>query len=393
MAQFHLSEPPPDPLLQLISQYRADTRENKIDLGVGVYRDHHGQTPVLAAVKEAESRLQTEQKTKSYLGLTGDVEFVDCLGELIFGDTKAYAAGAQTPGGSGALRLAAEIYKIAKPDGTLWIGQPTWPNHLPLTESAGVGTATFDYFDRSTQQILFQNMLAASDAALPGDAMILHGCCHNPTGADLSEDQWRELADSLAKNQVIPIVDLAYHGLGNGLDDDLEATRLIAAACDETLVAASCSKNFGLYRDRTGAVYMASHDKQTASRAQAVFGQIARKIYSMPPDHGAAVVRIILQDNSLKHLWINELDSMVNRVNELRTTIASRYPALDFVAKQRGMFSLLPLKPDQVNSLINDHSVYLAGDGRINVAGCQIQQIETFITALQEVGFTGASSQ
>ena len=393
MAQFNLPEPQPDPLLQLISQYRADTRENKIDLGVGVYRDHRGQTPVLAAVKEAESRLQTQQQTKSYLGLTGDVEFVDCLGDLIFGNTKTYAAGAQTPGGSGALRLAAEIYKTANPNGTLWVGQPTWPNHLPLTESAGVKTSTYNYFDRSTQRLLFENMLAATDSAAPDDAMILHGCCHNPTGADLSDNQWTELADSLVKKQIIPIVDLAYHGLGNGLEADLKATRLIAATCDKTLVAASCSKNFGLYRDRTGAVYMASHDKQTASRAQAVFGQIARKIYSMPPDHGAAAVKIILQDNNLKQQWVDELDGMVKRVNELRTAIARRYPALDFVAAQRGMFSLLPLDPAQVNSLINDHAVYLAGDGRINVAGCQSPQIEKFVTALQEVGFSGVSSQ
>ena len=393
MAQFHLPEPQPDPLLQLISQYRADTRENKIDLGVGVYRDHQGNTPVLAAVKEAESRLQTEQQTKSYLGLTGDIEFVECLADLIFGNAKTYACGAQTPGGSGALRLAAEIYKTANPAGTLWIGQPTWPNHMPLTESAGVKTATYDYFDRSTQQVLFDNMLAAADKAAPGDAMILHGCCHNPTGADLPENQWRELTDLLVKKQVIPIVDLAYHGLGNGLEDDLRATRLIAAACDETLVAASCSKNFGLYRDRTGAVFMASHEKQTANRAQAVFGQIARKIYSMPPDHGAAAVRIILQDNKLKKLWITELDAMVKRVNELRSAIASQYPALNFVADQRGMFSLLPLNPAQVDSLINDHAVYLAGDGRINVAGCQLQQIEKFVAALQEVGFSGVSSK
>ena len=393
MAQFHLPEPPPDPLLQLIGRHRADTRENKIDLGVGVYRDHQGQTPVLAAVKEAESRLQQQQQTKSYLGLTGDVEFVDCLGELLFGDTATCVAGAQTPGGSGALRLAAEIYKTANPQGTLWIGRPTWPNHLPLTESAGVNTATYNYFDRATQQVLFENMLAAADTAKPGDAMILHGCCHNPTGADLSQEQWRELTDLLVKNQLIPVIDLAYHGLGRGLDDDLKATRMIAAACEETLLAASCSKNFGLYRDRTGAVYMASHEKQTAERAQAVFGQIARKIYSMPPDHGAAVVRIILTDNTLKQQWISELDTMVKRVNELRSSIADRYPDINFIADQQGMFSLLPLSPGQVDSLINDHAVYLAGDGRVNIAGCQSQQIDKLIQALQEVGFTGVSAQ
>jgi len=392
MAQFNLPEPQPDPLIQLIGRYRADPRENKIDLGVGVYRDDQGNTPVLAAVKEAESRLQQQQLSKSYLGLTGDVEFVECLAELLFGKTSTYAYGAQTPGGSGALRLAAEIYKTAHPGGTLWIGQPTWPNHLPLTESAGVTTAGYEYFDQGTQKILFDNMLAAAESAKPDDAIILHGCCHNPTGADLSLDQWQELAAVLAQKQIIPIVDLAYHGLGNGLDNDLVATRLISANCDKTLVAASCSKNFGLYRDRTGAVFMTSHDEQTAKRAQAVFGQIARQIYSMPPDHGAAVVRMILQDDALKTQWINELDTMVQRVNNLRESMASQYSALEFVSQQRGMFSLLPLNPAQVNSMIEDHAVYLAGDGRINVAGCQLEQINGFISALQAVGFTGAAA-
>ena len=390
MAQFKLPEPQPDPLLQLIGKYREDTREEKIDLGVGVYRDDHGNTPVLEAVKEAENRLQQEQKSKSYLGLTGDNEFVESLGMLLFNSDAPYVYGAQTPGGSGALRLAAEIYNIAHPQGTLWIGQPTWPNHLPLTESAGVTVSTFEYFSKSSQQILFDNMLAAVDKASAGDAIILHGCCHNPTGADISHSQWQQLAVLLAEKQVLPIVDLAYHGLGDGLEDDLAATRLLTTACAEVLVAASCSKNFGLYRDRTGAVYMSSHEKGTATRAQAVFGQIARKIYSMPPDHGAAVVRIILQDDTLKQQWLDELQTMTVRIKTLRQSMSDFYPALNFVAEQKGMFSLLPLSPEQVNSLIEDHAVYLAGDGRINVAGCRTDQIERFVTSLKSIGFSGA---
>ncbi len=390
MAQFKLPEPQPDPLLQLIGKYREDTREEKIDLGVGVYRDDHGNTPVLEAVKEAENRLQQEQKSKSYLGLTGDNEFVECLGMLLFNSDAPYVYGAQTPGGSGALRLAAEIYNIAHPQGTLWIGQPTWPNHLPLTESAGVTVSTFEYFSKSSQQILFDNMLAAVDKASAGDAIILHGCCHNPTGADISHSQWQQLAVLLVEKQVLPIVDLAYHGLGDGLEDDLAATRLLTTTCAEVLVAASCSKNFGLYRDRTGAIYMSSHEKATATRAQAVFGQIARKIYSMPPDHGAAVVRIILQDDTLKQQWLDELQTMTVRIKTLRQSMSDFYPALNFVAEQKGMFSLLPLSPEQVNSLIEDHAVYLAGDGRINVAGCQTDQIERFVTSLKSIGFSGA---
>jgi len=389
MSQFNLPEPVADPLLALIGRYRADKRSDKIDLGVGVFRDDHGNTPVMAAVKEAESRLQNQQQSKSYLGLTGDIEFVECLAELLFANCNVHALGAQTPGGSGALRLAAEIYHTAHPDGTLWIGLPTWPNHLPLTESVGIKNSTYEYFDRSTQTILFDNMLQAVDSARAGDAILLHGCCHNPTGADLTPEQWQELTDSIIKSQLIPIVDLAYHGLGNGLEQDLKATRLIASSCPQTLLATSCSKNFGLYRDRTGAVYMASQDKNTATRAQAFFGQIARKIYSMPPDHGAAVVRIILQNDQLKNQWLTELDSMVQRVNGLRQKIASADNNLRFVDQQRGMFSLLPLSPSQVDSLIDDHAVYLAGDGRINVAGCQPDQISRFVSALAEVGFTG----
>lgn len=391
MANFNLPEPQPDPLIQLIGKYRADTRDNKIDLGVGVYRSDKGDTPVLGAVKEAEQILQSKQESKSYLGLTGDVEFVDCIAELLFDKTDSHVAGAQTPGGSGALRLAAELFKTANPEGTLWVGLPTWPNHLPLTESAGVNTKTYQHFEQSSQQILFENILTAVDSATAGDAMIIHGCCHNPTGADLSPSQWQTLAEALLAKEILPIVDLAYHGLGNNLEQDLYATRLIAATCKDTIIATSCSKNFGLYRDRTGAVFMASHDKSVVDRAQGMFGQIARKMYSMPPDHGAAVVKIILQDDKLRQSWLTELDSMVNRINSLRKSMAEKYSPLSFVAEQRGMFSLLPLNPQQTKSLIEDHAVYLAGNGRINVAGCQEPQIERFVTALQEVGFTGVA--
>lgn len=391
MSRFDLPEPIPDPLLQLIDRYRTDPRTDKIDLGVGVFRDDQGNTPIMSAVKQAESTLQSEQQSKSYLGLTGDIEFVELLGELLFAQSDVHAMGAQTPGGSGALRLAAEIYHTAHPDGTLWIGLPTWPNHLPLTESVGVKNSTYHYFDKATQTIQFDDMLTAVNSARPGDAFLLHGCCHNPTGADLTQAQWQQLAEQLLKQQLIPIIDLAYHGLGNGLDQDLQATRLIANTCPQTLVASSCSKNFGLYRDRTGAVYMAAHDRKIATRAQAFFGQIARKIYSMPPDHGAAVVRMILQDEQLKQQWLTELTTMVNRVNGLRNCMAAADNKLGFVDNLRGMFSLLPLQPTQVDALINDHAVYLAGDGRINVAGCQPDQIERFISALAEVGFEGVS--
>jgi aromatic-amino-acid transaminase len=388
MTTFNLPAPKADPLLALIAKYQADTRTDKVDLGVGVYRDNHGNTPVLAAVKSAEDRLLQQQGSKSYLGLTGDIDFVNAYGELIFGCGSRVVSGAQTPGGSGALRLAAEVFKIAYPDNTLWLGMPTWPNHLPLTESAGVKTATYPYFDVQHQQVLFDQMIDALTRARPGDAVLLHGCCHNPTGADLSDEQWRIVAETLAQQALLPIIDLAYHGLGRGLAQDLQATRLITEHNPQTLVAASCSKNFGLYRDRVGAVYIASDSDELAQRCQALFGYVARRMYSMPPDHGAAVVRLILTDDKLRDQWSDELDAMVNRVNGLRRDIAAQGDdlRLQFIAEQRGMFSLLPLSASQVDSMIHDHGIYLAGDGRINIAGCQTTQVPKLIGALTAVG-------
>lgn len=389
MANFTLPEPKADPLLELIGRYRADNRPHKIDLGVGVYRNDNGETPVLAAVKAAEAKLHTDQDSKSYLGLTGDSGFVDAYGDVIFGNCDRVVSGAQAPGGSGALRLAAEVFKTAYPDNTLWIGIPTWPNHLPLTESAGVKTKTYEYFSKQRQTVEFEQMLTALDSAKPGDAVLLHGCCHNPTGADLDIAQWQQVADLLFEKELLPIIDIAYHGLGRGLEDDLAGTRLIVKHNPQTLVAASCSKNFGLYRDRVGAVYIAASDQQLATRCQALFGHIARRMYSMPPDHGAAAVRIILEDSELRKQWKDELDTMVNRVVSLRNEIALVGETLNlkFVAEQRGMFSLLPLNPQQVNQMIDEHAVYLAGDGRINIAGCQLAQVPRFIEALQQVGF------
>ncbi len=390
MSVFTLPETAADPLLNLIGRFRDDPRSDKIDLGVGVYRDDYGNTPVLAAVKSAETILHEQQDSKSYLGLTGDDEFVSALADLVFGqNTGRHIAGAQTPGGSGGLRLAAEAYKAAHPDGTLWVGLPTWPNHLPLIQSAGVHTRTYPGFSRETQTILFDSLLEHLNTASPGDAVLLHGCCHNPTGADLTEEQWTTLAGLLQQKELIPLVDLAYHGLGSGMSEDLKATRIIVASCAQTLVAVSCSKNFGLYRDRVGAVYLAADDQTLTQRGQAYFGQSARLIYSMPPDHGAAVVRLILTDDQLRDLWQTELNTMVKRVQGLRHAIATSGTDLgmQFVNEQRGMFSLLELQPEQVDTLINKHSVYLAGDGRINIAGCQLPQVERFIDALSQVGF------
>ena len=401
MTDFELPEPSPDPLLDLIGRYRADNRPNKIDLGVGVYRNDIGSTPVLDTVKAAEAILLERQESKSYLGLTGDAEFVNLLADLIFLETDSsqpgsaepasnkFISGAQTPGGSGALRVASELFCALRPSATLWVGVPTWPNHLPLTQAAGLNTQCFDAFCKDSQTLLFDSMIESLSAAERGDAVLIHGCCHNPTGADLSSEQVHALCQLMNDKGLMPIVDLAYHGLGDGLQQDLQATRDIVRLCPHTLVAASCSKNFGLYRDRVGAVYIATGDKKRADNTQAYFGHIARRLYSIPPDHGAAAVRLILSDDTLKHQWLDELGTMVSRINTLRDAIATQQPGLGFVSQQRGMFSLLPLKSTQVDALINEHAVYLAGDGRINIAGCQLHQVEQFCTALSDVGFTG----
>jgi len=400
MTTFALPTPQIDPLIDLISRYAADTREDKIDLGIGMYRDPAGVTPVMTAVKKAESTLLLQQKSKGYLGLRGDIDFVDTLAQIIFtpnheqlhdqqqnSGTTINIAGAQTPGGSGALRIAAETYIAAHPHGTLWIGTPTWPNHFPLMESAQVKTASFDYFELQSQTIQFDNMIKTLQSATAGDAVLLHGCCHNPTGADMSADQWAELATLMQDKQLMPIIDLAYHGLGVGLQADLEATRLMAGQLDNALIATSCSKNFGLYRDRTGAVFMTSRDETVANHAKAYFAQVARRLYSMPPDHGAAVVRMILQSSELKSIWQHELTEMVERINSLRQRIADSTEKLGFVAHHRGMFSLLSLTADQVEELVATHGVYLAPDGRINVAGCREDQVERFVSALSAVGY------
>lgn len=398
MSDFELPDSSPDPLLDLIIQFRADKRTHKIDLGVGVYRNDAGDTPVLAAVKAAEAILLEQQDSKSYLGLTGDAEFVRLLKQLIFteqgsgttpSESGKFISGAQTPGGSGALRVASELFCAIRPTATLWVGMPTWPNHLPLAQAAGLKTQCFDAFCKDTQTILFDSMLESLTGASSGDGVLIHGCCHNPTGADLSIEQVRTLCQLMNEKGLMPIVDLAYHGLGAGLQQDLQATREIVQQCPHTLIAASCSKNFGLYRDRVGAVFIATGEQKRADNTQAYFGHIARRIYSMPPDHGAATVRLILSDETLKQQWLDELDVMVSRIKTLRNAIATQQPGLEFVSRQRGMFSLLPLTPQQVDSLINEHAVYLAGDGRINIAGCQLGQVEQFCNALSEVGFNG----
>lgn len=382
-----------DPLLDLMRLYREDTRTQKIDLGVGVYRTATGETPVMRAVKAAEKRLLEAQASKSYLGPEGDRVYVDLLQALLFGAkhpalTASRIAGCQTPGGTGALRLGAEVLAATKV-ARIWVGTPTWPNHIPIFAAAGVKAETYPFFDVKTQSIQFDAMLDALRKADAGDAVLLHGCCHNPTGADLSPAQWREVNDVVLARKLLPFVDFAYHGLGDGLDVDIEPARILAAEAPEALFAFSCSKNFGIYRDRTGMLSVLAKNDVKAKNSLGVAMNAARASYSMPPDHGAAVVRTILEDAALKAEWLAELDTMRDRLAFVRKSLveAGRQKNIGLAAieQQKGMFSTLNLTPQQVDKLRVEHGIYMAGSGRINVAGFKDQDIPAFIDALAQV--------
>jgi len=374
----------PDSLLSLIGLYRRDPRPEKIDLGVGVFRDDLGATPVLAAVKAAEQALLNTQATKSYLGPEGDIGFLDLLKPIVFGDQVSHEVfGVQTPGGTGAIRLACELLKAAKPDLRVFIGAPTWPNHTQILDQLGVETVTFRHYDQRAQRLGFDEMMAVLETARAGDAVLLHGCCHNPSGADYSLDQWRAIAELVARKGLTPLIDLAYQGLGLGLEADAAGARLVLAATDDGLLAYSCDKNFGLYRERVGALYTLSRDADTLDLAASNIRALARTNWSMPPDHGAATVRVILESEVLTTLWRSELEAMRVRVADLRQRLAKAAPALAPLAGQHGLFALLPLSPAQVARLREEHAIYMAGSGRINLAGLTVTNIDTFARAFE----------
>lgn len=388
-----LQPAPPDKILALIGLLRDDPRPGKIDLGVGVYKDPQGRTPVMRAVREAETRLHAEQSSKAYLGLAGDTAFNAAMIRLAFGqdaDTSRLRA-AQAPGGSGALRLIAELLRRARPEATVWISDPSWPNHVPLIASAGLKTAAYPYFDAATGSVRFAAMTEALRGARRGDVVLLHGCCHNPTGANLTSEQWSEVAGLLVEKELFPFVDIAYQGFGDGLDADAAGLRLLAERVPELAVASSCSKNFSVYRDRVGAAMLLA---RTPAEADAAFSQLlaaARGIYSMPPDHGAAAVRIVLSDPALRADWESELEEIRTRMIQLREGFAdalrrqSNSDRFDFVARHRGMFSRLGLTPDQVRRLREEHAVYMVDDSRINVAGLPEGRLDDLAKAVVSV--------
>lgn len=379
-----LTRQPDDPLLALIGLYRADARTGKVDLGVGVYRDEQGATPIFRAVKAAERRLLENQATKSYVGPEGDPVFVERLWELTAGAAgrERPTAGVQTPGGSGAVRLAADLL-VHMGVKRIWLGVPTWPNHPAIFKAAGLAIATHPYFDVPSQAILFEQMTDALAGAEAGDAVLLHASCHNPSGGVLSAEQWTAISALIAERGLIPLVDSAYQGFGKGLDADSAGLRTLLAAVPEALVAVSCSKNFGLYRERTGAVYAVASSTDAAQTARTNFASIARANYSMPPDHGAAIVSEILGDEALKADWMAELETMRRRVASIRTKLAAglsrRWQVLTAMAEQEGMFSLLPFEEADVLRLRHDHGIYMPGSARINIAGLKSAEVDAVV--------------
>ncbi len=379
-----------DPLIGLIALVNADPRPDKIDVGVGVFRDGAGNTPILKVMKEAEQRLVDTQVTKAYLGSAGDKRFAELLRPILLGEHAGdeRILGVQTPGGCGALRLGFELIATVNSAARVIMGTPSWPNHAPIIDAVRLGRVDYPYYERGQGTIRFEDMTAALESAEAGDVALLHGCCHNPTGADLSQDQWREVVRIVCERGLIPLIDIAYQGFGRGLDEDAFGVRLMLTACDEVIIAQSCDKNFSCYRDRVGSLWIKTGAASTTATAMGHVYRRAREMWSMPPDHGAAAARIILDDPELRERWLVELAAMRDRINSVRRRIAAADSRLAFIGRQFGMFSMLPLGREQVLKLREDHAIYMADSGRFNVVGMGDQQIDRFIAAV--VGALGA---
>lgn len=375
-----LSAMPEDPILGLMAAYRKDPREQKIDLGVGVYQNNQGQTPVMRAVKKAEERLIEQQTTKTYQGIAGDPDYNNRVLDLLLGSdhpalTDGRAVSIQAPGGSGALRIGAEVIRRANPEARLWVGTPTWPNHIPLLGSAGFQIEEYPYYDHNNHCIDFESMLGALQRVPPGDIVLLHGCCHNPTGSDLNRQQWQQVTELAQQRGFIPFIDIAYQGLGDGLEEDARGLRLMADQLPELVIASSCSKNFGLYRERTGSTSFICQDTKQPPVVLSQAMSIARQTYSMPPAHGALLVSMILGDEALRAEWENEVDEVRQRIQKMRQLLTDGIrnnaagQSFEHIIQQKGMFSFLGISETQLNRLREDFCIYIVNSTRINLAG------------------------
>ena len=389
-----LKPQPADKILALVQKFKEDPRPQKIDLGVGVYKNAEGVTPVMRAVKAAEHQLWQGETTKSYVGLTGDPAFSDGMIQMVLGDAvpRGAVAAAATPGGTGAVRQAFELARLANPDVRVFVSNPTWPNHVSMLRYLGIEMVPYRYFDEATCGVDFEGMTADLAQVKTGDVVLLHGCCHNPTGANLNTAQWQSVVDLLAKSGATPMIDIAYQGFGDGLEEDAAATRLIAASLPETIIAASCSKNFGIYRERTGLLMAISQDVSKQFVTQGTLAYLNRQNFSFPPDHGARLVTIVLNDPALCADWKAELEQVRLGMLDLRQSLATELQSragsdrFGFLAQHRGMFSRLGTTPDMVERLRVEHAIYMVGDSRMNIAGLNATSVPILAQAIVDVG-------
>jgi aromatic-amino-acid transaminase len=389
-----LKPQPADKILALMQMYREDPREQKIDLGVGVYKNAEGVTPVMRAIKAAEHKLWEEETTKAYTGLAGDPGYADAMIKLILAGSvdRGNIAAAATPGGTGAVRQAFELIKMANPKARVFVSDPTWPNHISILKYVGIETVTYRYFDRETRGVNFDGMIEDLKGAEKGDVVLLHGCCHNPTGANLNVSQWQEVIDLLNARGLIPMIDIAYQGFGDGLEEDAAGVRMVAAQTPECLIAASCSKNFGIYRERTGLLMAVSQDGGAQALNQGTLAFLNRQNFSFPPDHGARLVTMILNDDDLRADWASELEEVRLGMLDLRQQLADELQRLSgsdrfgFIAQHRGMFSLLGTTPDLVEKMRVDNGIYMVGDSRMNIAGLNKTTVPLLAKAIIDAG-------
>ena len=389
-----LQQQPPDKILALMQTFKEDPRANKLDLGIGVYKNENGQTPIINAVKKAEKILWEQETTKSYTKLTGDSDFQTVMKELIFSDcvSEDIISTAHTPGGTGAIRQAFELIRLASPNSKIWISNPTWPNHISILKFLNIPYSEYVYFDKKTCELNFDGMMESLKNTKPGDIILLHGCCHNPTGANLNNDQWKELQKFLCDNQLVPLIDLAYQGFGDGLDEDAYGVRLLAKKCKEVILAASCSKNFGIYRERTGILFTISENEKIKNISSNTLAFLNRQNFSFPPDHGGKLVTLILKNEELKSSWIKELNEMRLNMLDIRKSLAeelrkkSQSNRFDFLETHRGMFSLLGATKDQVLNMREKHAIYMIEDSRVNIAGLNKKRLSKLAGAIIDVG-------
>ena len=387
-----------DKIMALMSLYKADERKEKIDLGVGVYKNNKGQTPIMDAVQKASRILNNTQKTKSYVGLSGNLGFIDNISQLVLADAvpKNQIIGAQAPGGTGAFHQLLLLIRSMEKDKRVWISSPSWPNHAAILNHLGIQFNNYNYFDYDTCEVNFSRMMSDLQKISPGDVLLLHGCCHNPTGANLSLENWTELTQFCEKKNILPLIDLAYQGFGDGINDDVKGVQYMACNLPEVCIGISCSKNFGLYRERVGAALMVVSDKKIHKLVEENLKSFNRVTFSFPPDYGASLVEIILggnnsQNKELIHLWEKELNSMRNGMLELRKLLSdslrrsTNSTRFDFIERHRGMFSLMGLSVDQVARLRTEFGIYMVGDSRINIAGLNRDQIDYFSSSIASV--------